>query len=143
MSIYDETVEQRKARLKAEGEAEDRKRAEQIEASIAQTAGMNEAYFRKQEELAQQIAEQNVKNAAAQKERDKSAAARRIAENKANMECKVTTNKPPEGFIDMAGTIPCKRNPSITLQPLPSKYPSSDPRHGMSDELILRMGMKL
>src|ERR1039458_8169646 len=84
---------------------------------------INEAYFAKQEALAEQIAAQNAKNAAAQKERDKGAAERRRAENEANMSAHHAGNKPPEGFLDMAGTIPCKRNAPISLQPRPDRYP--------------------
>jgi hypothetical protein len=142
MSIFDETVEQRKARLKAEGDAIEAARAKQIATATAQTAGMNEAYFHKQEELAQQIAEQNAKNAAAQKEREKSVNERRAAEARARIEeLHGKTNKPPEGWLDTAGTIPAPRNPSITLQPLPEKYPAGDPRRDMSEDLIIRMGM--
>jgi hypothetical protein len=142
MSIFDETVEQRKARLKAEGDAIEAARAKQIATATALTAGMNEAYFRKQEELTQQIAEQNTKNAAAQKERDRLVNERRAAEAKAWIEeLHGKANKPPEGWLDTARTIPAPRNPSITLQPLPEKYPAGDPRRDMSEDLIIRMGM--
>ena len=115
-----ETVEQRKARLRAEDTEEKAARERQIEAASAPTRHLNAEYFSKQEALAKQIAEQNAKNAAAQVEREKAANERNTAEAKARIEAlHGNKNKPPEGFLDMAGTIPCKRNPSITLQPKP------------------------
>jgi hypothetical protein len=133
---------ERQARLKKMEQDEREERQRRIEASAATTRGFNEAYFRKQEELAQQIAKQNAKNAAAQKEREKSVNERRAAEAKARIEeLHGKTNKPPEGWLDTAGTIPAPRNPSITLQPLPEKYPAGDPRRDMSEDLIIRMGM--
>ena len=142
MSIFDETVEQRKTRLKAEGDAIEAARAKQIATATALTSGINEAYFRKQEELAQQAEEQNKKNAAAQREREKTVNERNAAEAKARIEeLHGKVNKPPTGYVDAAGTILCKRNPSISLTPRPDPYPSSDPRNGMPEDLIIRMGM--
>jgi hypothetical protein len=114
-------------------------RAAQIEAAHAPTRNMNIEYAEKQRKFEEECAATNAKNKVAQEERDRQGAARRIAENKANMDCHATTNKPPEGFIDMAGTIPCKRNPSITLKPQPDPaYFEKKPQPGMADILANR-----
>lgn len=98
-------------------------------------------FWAAEEALSKQISEQNAFNASAQKERDKGAAERRIAENAANMSAHHAGNKPPEGWMDMQGLVPAPRNPSISLQTLPARFPSSDPREGFSDELIIAHGM--
>jgi hypothetical protein len=103
----------------------------------------NEAYFEKQRQLEAQIAEQNASNAAAQKERERTANERRIAENKALIEgLHGTTNKPPTGFLDPYGLVPAPRTPSVSLTPKPARFPSSDPRNGLSPEQIIDMGLE-
>lgn len=139
--FVEEAPELRRARLRKMEKDEADARAAQIEAVSAQTRGFNDAYFRKQEEAAKQIAEQNTKNKNEQEERDRQGAARRVAENAEHMSYHPAQNKPPVGFTDMTGTIPCHRKPSVTLQPVPAKYPSSDPRAGMDEDLIVRYGM--
>lgn len=85
---------------------------------------------------------QNATNAAAQKERDKSTNERNAAEAKARIEAlHGKTNKPQEGYLDAQGHIEAPRRASIVLQPEPEKYPAGDGRRGMSEDLIIRMGM--
>jgi hypothetical protein len=143
--VYTEPTEaQMRARAKQMDleEAEARKR--QIETSQALFSGINDDFFAREEELAKQIAAQNLANAAAQVERNKLVNERNAAEQKAQIETTYgKTNKPPTGFLDAAGTIPAPRNASITLQPRPDRYPPSDPRHTLSDADIIRMGMSL
>jgi hypothetical protein len=55
-TFKEESVEARKARLRADAAAETDARKKQIEASLAQTKNINAEYFRKEEELARQIA---------------------------------------------------------------------------------------
>jgi len=120
--------------LAEEKKQSDAKRARE-EQSAAATRGTNEAFFAKEAEE-RATAEANrpivlepVTDAATLKAQEQARYPR------------PKVNKPPEGFVDAAGLIPCKRKPSITLQPLPEKYRAGDPRRGMSEDLIIRMGM--
>lgn len=140
--FQEESVEVRKARLRKLEADEEAARWKQLEAAAALTRGHNEAYFEKQRHLEEQTAEQNARNAAAQKERDKTANERSAAESKVQIEAVYgKTNKPQEGYEDMYGLVPSKRNAPRVLQPVPDPYPSSDPRHGMDEALIISMGM--
>jgi len=130
----EETPEAIKARRRADEAAEEAARTAQIEASAKQTRGVNEAYFKKQRQLEEQI--KNNKPIVLKPQTNEDA----IKANDLRYP-RPATNKPQEGFTDPYGLIPSERKPSITLQQRPDKYASSDPRHSMSRELIEGMGM--
>jgi chemotaxis response regulator CheB len=105
---------------------------------------INTDFFTREAELSKKIVAQNLANSNAQKKRDATTNARVAAEQKARIEeLYGKVNKPQEGYLDAAGTIPAPRNASITLQPRPDRYQPSDPRHTLSDADIIAMGMSL
>ncbi len=126
----------RRARVEAEEKAAADAQAARIEQAEAPSRNINKTYWDKQEALAKQTAEQNAKNAAAQKQRDTDGAARRIAENEAARSYR-GPNKPPEGFLDIYGTVPAPRKAPIRLTPQPdpealSNYNMKKPQPGMA-----------
>jgi hypothetical protein len=132
---------ERRERAEAIEKAASEAQEARVAKSFSDGAKVNVAYEQKQAALAKQIAETNAKNTAEQKQRDKEGAARRIAENEARRSYHATTNKPPEGFLDMAGLIPDpNRKPSISLKPQPdptalAEYHMRKPQPGMAEKM--------
>jgi len=126
--MKEETIEQLKARIRKEDAEVLTARAKKIDDSLSTTRGVNEAYFANQEALAAQAAVQNAKNHAAQKTQEQ-INAESIAAAKAAYAYKPYAPVTPKG------------RPSISLPTVPEKYSSSDPRRGMDEDLIIRMGM--
>lgn len=144
LSITEEAADraEKMARVLADEKAKADAQAAREEQVAAQTRGVNEAYKAKQDALAKQIEETNARNKAAQAERDKTANERSAAEGKARIEAvHGKQNKPETGFLDAHSLVPAPRKPSIVLQTQPSKYPSSDPRAGLTEALILSFNM--
>lgn len=135
---------ERLARVTAEEKivADAKKRRE--EQAAAQTAGVNESFFEKEARRAEEA--RNNKPIVLKRQGDAEASAAEAARYP-----RPAVNPMPVGdpFMDReteasqraAGYTPPKLKPSITLQPMPSKYPMGDPRAGMSEDLIVRMGM--
>jgi hypothetical protein len=79
-------AKERRERCEAIEKAEADAQKVRVDAATKIAQETNERWRLKQEAEAKQIAEQNAKNTAAQAERDKNAAARRLEENKAAIE---------------------------------------------------------
>lgn len=127
---------ERLSRVQAIEKAEADEQAKRVEQAAASTRGTNEAFFEKQRRLEEEA--RNNKPVVLKRQTNEDAV-------RAEQERypRPALNKPQEGFSDPHSVQPCKRNPSITLQPASAKYPPSDPRCGMSEELIRRMGMEV
>jgi hypothetical protein len=122
------------ARVEAiEKAASDAKRKHE-EHVAAQTSGHNERYFEKQRLLEEQIAANKPIVLKPQTNADA------IAAEQARYP-RPAVNPPQTGYLDAASTVEAPRKPSITLQPMPSKYPSGDPRAGLTEALILSFNM--
>lgn len=125
---------ERLSRVEAIENAEKKIQSERVEQVAAATRGVNESFFEREARQAE-LARSN--KPVVLKQRSNADAIKAEQERYP----RPVINKPQEGFTDPYGLQPCERKASITLQPLPSKYPSSDPRNGMNEELIIRMGM--
>jgi hypothetical protein len=135
---------ERLGRVLAEEEAAKKLKADRVAKNDADCAAVNAEFFRKQEELSAQIAAN--KPVALPKQTNEDA----VAATAARYPYPVTNPQPigdhlmesqSDACKRAAGYIPPKLKPSITLQPLPAKYPASDPRAGMDEDLIVRMSM--
>lgn len=122
------------ARVTAIEKAKADERARTIAENDARTAGVNAKFF------------------AAEAEREAQAAANKpivlkpqtnaevVAAEQARLN-RPAVNRPQEGFLDAHSLVPAPRKPSIVLQTQPSKYPSGDPRAGLTETLILSFNM--
>jgi hypothetical protein len=134
--MIEETVEQLKTRIRREDAEANTARKKQIEDSIAAGKASLDPNITKQfDEFGNRIVVIKPSIVLPQKTNEDAIKANDLRYPRP------ATNKPQEGFTDPYGLIPSERKPSIVLPSQPSKYPSSDPRHGMSEELIRSMSM--
>ena len=141
---------ERKARVEKLEKEENDKREKRIEASSAPTRTVNAEYFEKQRKLQDEAAEQNARNKKAQAERETNRNSQSLKESEARYPYPAVNPQPAADHLMEAshpstqklhGYTPVKLKSGITLQPQPEKYPTSDPRHGMSEELIRSFGL--
>jgi hypothetical protein len=137
---------ERRARLRQLEKDEAAARVCSIAISQAQTTGVNAEFFAKE-------AEHKAKIAANKPIVLPGPTKEEILARDQEYYPRPAVNKPEEGGVDSLldreplyvqeamGYTPPKLKPSITLQPKPDQYPSNDPRHGMSEDLIRNMGM--
>ena len=137
---------ERLGRVLAEEEAAKKLQADRTEQVNAATRNVNSEYFEKQRQLEEQA--RNNKPIVLKPQTNEDA----IAATAARYPYPATNPQPvgdqlmeqqSDACKRAAGYIPPKLKPSITLQPLPAKYPASDPRAGMDEDLIVRMGMEV
>jgi hypothetical protein len=114
--------------------AEADKRARAIAENDARTAGVNAKFFAAEAERATQAAANKSISLKPQSN------AEAIAVEQARLN-RPAINPPQEGFLDAHSLVPAPRKPSIVLQTQPSKYPSGDPRAGLTEALILSFNM--
>lgn len=143
--MIQETVEQLKARVRREDAEADAARKKQIEDANAPTRNRNAEFFAKEAEREDQ-AKNNKPVVAAPKTQEQIVAehAERYPYNtsgKAKGGVDPLMDRESDASKRAAGYVSPTLKPSIAMQPVPDPYPSSDPRHGMSRELILKMGM--
>jgi hypothetical protein len=134
------------ARVTAEEAAAKKIQDDRCEQAAASTRGVNEAFFEKQARRSEEA--RNNKPIIIPKKTNEEA----IAASAAWYPYPVTNPQPisdplmdreTEASQRAAGYTPPKLKTSLTLQPLPDPYPSSDPRRGMTEDLIIRMGMEV
>lgn len=127
---------ERLGRVQAVEAAEKKTQADREARAAEQTAGINERFFLA--EAAREEAARNNKPVVLKRNTNEDA----IAAEQARYP-RPAVNKPAEGYLDAASTVLAPRRASITLTPQTAKYPSSDPRSGLTDELILSFGMQV
>jgi hypothetical protein len=135
------------ARVTAEEAAAKKLQDDRVEQAAAMSRGVNVKFF-EQERLREEQAKAN-KPISKPKQTNEDA----IAENTARYPFPKVNPQPvadhladalvPDAARAGVTTVPkFVPKPSIALQPQPDPYPSNDPRHGMSEDLIRKMGLK-
>lgn len=135
---------ERLGRVLASEKAEADVQAARVEKSVADGAKVNETYFEKQRQLEDQINNNkpivlkprtNDEAVAAEAARYPRPAVNPMPLGDPLMDRETDASKRASGYVTP------KLKKSITLQSAPDPFPTSDPRRGMSKELILSMGM--